>query len=166
MTTTRKIAGGGVRHELGRASAERAAEHNEHDSFGGENYARLKERGALAAGIPAALGGGDASHAELCAMVRTLARHCSSTGLAFSMHTHLIGALAYSWRGGNKMPEPLLRRGGAGGPGVISTGGAPRLGGARQLGKGEGGLPMTGGQNFSSGGPPRRLLMSTAGYDD
>src|SRR5256885_14137948 len=98
MTTTRKIAGGGVRHELGPAFAERAAEHDEHDSFVAENYARLKERGAYTAGIPAALGGGDASHAELCAMIRALARPCSATGLALSMHTHPIGAPPHLWR--------------------------------------------------------------------
>src|SRR3954469_22160498 len=95
---------------LGQDFAKRSAAHDAEDSFVAENYAALREHGAFAAGVPAELGGGGASHAELCEMIRTLARHCSSTALAFSMHTHPVGGQAYMWRAGNKMPEPLLRR--------------------------------------------------------
>jgi hypothetical protein len=81
--------------QLGADFATRTAEHDECDSFVAENYVALKARGAFAAGVPAELGGGGASHAELCAMVKELAHYCSSTALAFSMHTHLIATLAY-----------------------------------------------------------------------
>src|SRR5689334_10192836 len=96
--------------ELGGDFARRAAEHDQDDSFVAENYAALKARGAFAAGVPAELGGGDASHTELCTMLRLLAHHCSSTALAFSMHTHLVATMAYVWRAGNKAPEAMLRR--------------------------------------------------------
>ena len=102
--------------QLGTDFAGRTAEHDECDSFVAENYAALKANGAFAAGVPAELGGGNASHAELCAMVRELAHYCSSTALAFAMHTHLVATLAYLWRAGNKGPEPMLRRGYAGSP--------------------------------------------------
>src|SRR5262245_31943340 len=95
---------------LGRDFATRAGAHDRDDSFVAENYATLHEHGAFAAGVPSELGGGGASHAELCQMIRELARHCGSTGLAFSMHSHLVGTLAYLWRAGNKAPEPMLRR--------------------------------------------------------
>ena len=95
---------------LGRDFATRAAEHDQDDSFVTENYRALRERGAFAAGVPAELGGGGASHADLCAMIRELGHYCGSTALAFSMHTHLVGTLAYLWRSGNKAPEPMLRR--------------------------------------------------------
>ena len=81
-----------VANELGQDFAARAGDHDRDDSFVAENYAALRERNAFAAGVPADLGGGGASHAELCQMVRALARHCGSTGLAFSMHTHLVGS--------------------------------------------------------------------------
>src|SRR5258707_15133305 len=96
--------------ELGAGLAARTAEHDENDSFVAENYAALKEKGFFAAGGPAELGGGDASHAELCEMIRVLARQCSSTGLATSMHTHLVATLSWIWRSGNKAPEGMLKR--------------------------------------------------------
>src|SRR6478752_6551723 len=84
--------------QLGTDFTKRTAEHDEQDSFVAENYAALKANGAFAAGVPAELGGGGLSHAELCAIVRELAHHCSSTALAFSMHTHVVASLAFSWR--------------------------------------------------------------------
>src|SRR5258706_13530662 len=107
MSTTDWVA---VMRELGTDFARRARAHDEDESFVAENYAAIREGGLGAAGVPAELGGGGATHAELCAMIRELARHCSSTALAFSMHTHPLAAQAYSWRSGNKAPEGLLRR--------------------------------------------------------
>ena len=74
--------------DLGADFARRTAGHDEDDSFVAESYAALRARGVAAAGVPTELGGGGASHAELAAMIRELARHCSSTALAFSMDTH------------------------------------------------------------------------------
>src|SRR5215203_808951 len=98
-----------VARELGPSFAERAAAHDANDSFVAENYAAMKERGLFAAGVPGELGGGDASHADLCALVCELAHYCGSTALAFSMHTHNVATQALSFRAGNKAPEPLLR---------------------------------------------------------
>ena len=79
---------GGIDAGPGRGLRAARGGHDEDDSFVAENYAALPARGAAAAGVPTELGGGGASHAELAAMIRELARHCSSTALAFSMHTH------------------------------------------------------------------------------
>jgi alkylation response protein AidB-like acyl-CoA dehydrogenase len=68
-----------VAQELGAEFAGRSAQHDEDDSFVDENYAALKARGAFKMGVPLELGGGGASHAELCAMIRDLAHHCSSS---------------------------------------------------------------------------------------
>lgn len=152
--------------ELGRDFATRAAEHDRDDSFVAENYAKLRERHAFAAGVPAELGGGGASHAELCQMIRTLARHCGSTSLAFSMHTHLVGTLAYVWRSGNKAPEPLLRRIAAENLVLISSGGSDWLAGSGTLEKVDGGFRMSGRKIFASGVPAGDLLMTTGVYDD
>jgi acyl-CoA dehydrogenase len=152
--------------ELGRDFAGRAADHDRHDTFVAENYAALRERGAFAAGVPAELGGGGASHGELCAMIRELARHCGSTALAFSMHTHLIGTLAFVWRSGNPGPEPMLRRVAAENLILISSGGSDWLQGSGRLEKVEGGYRLTAKKIFASGVPSGDILMTTGVYDD
>jgi alkylation response protein AidB-like acyl-CoA dehydrogenase len=151
---------------LGRDFATRAAEHDQNDSFVAENYQALRDRGAFAAGVPAELGGGGATHAELCAMVRELARHCGSTALAFSMHTHLVGTLAYLWRSGNKAPEPMLKRVAAENLVLVSSGGSDWLNGSGRLEKVEGGYRFSGRKIFSSGVPAGDILMTTGVYDD
>src|SRR5262249_46646333 len=84
--------------ELVPAFAARAAAHDADDTFVSENYAELRRRCVFSAAVPAELGGGGASHAEMCEMLRTLAHGCSSTALALSMHTHQILIPAWRWR--------------------------------------------------------------------
>jgi acyl-CoA dehydrogenase len=155
-----------VMDRLGADFAKRAAAHDEDGSFVAENYAALRESGAFAAGVPAELGGGGASHAELCAMIQALARHCSSTALAFSMHTHPVAAQAYMWRAGNKAPEPLLRRVAAEGVIIATSGGSDWIHGSGKLEKVEGGFRLTGRKIFVSGGLGADLLLTTGVLDD
>jgi acyl-CoA dehydrogenase len=152
--------------ELGEDFATRSAKHDEDDSFVAENYATLKEHNAFAAGVPSELGGGNASHAELCAMIRELAHHCSSTALAFSMHTHLIATLSFIWRSGNKAPEGMLKRVAAEKLVLVSTGGSDWLNGSGKLEKVDGGFRMSGRKIFGSGVPAGDFLMTTGVYDD
>ena len=79
-----------VARQLGPTFAARAAAHDANDSFVADNYAVLKQYKVFSAGVPVELGGGGASHAELCALLRELAHACGSTALALSMHTHLL----------------------------------------------------------------------------
>ena len=63
------------------------------------------------AGVPTELGGGGASVHELAGMLRTLAHHCSSTALAFAMHTHLTAVPSWRWSHQKVAAvEPLLKR--------------------------------------------------------
>jgi acyl-CoA dehydrogenase len=156
----------GLMSELGGDFSKRTAEHDENDSFVAENYAILKARGAFAAGVPAELGGGNASHAELCGMLRELAHYCSSTALAFSMHTHLVATMAYVWRSGNKAPEGMLRRVADESLVLVSTGGSDWLAGSGTLEKVEGGFRLTGRKIFGSGVPSGDVLMTTGIYTD
>lgn len=152
--------------ELGSRFAAAAAEHDRDDSFVAENYAALKERGFFAAGVPAELGGGGATHAELCAAIRELAHHCSSTALAASMHTHVVAGMAYGWRAGNKAPEPMLRRIAAERLILATSGDSDWLAGSGKLEKVEGGFRMTGRKIFGSGVPSADVLMTMGIYDD
>src|SRR5262245_12727689 len=155
-----------IARELGPAFAAKAAEHDDDDSFVTDNYKALRERGLFGAGVPAELGGGGASHAQLCALIRELARHCSSTGLAASMHTHVVAFMAYTWRGGNKGPEPMLRRVAAERLVLVTSGGSDWLAGSGTLTKVDGGFKMNGRKIFCSGAPAANVLMTTGIYDD
>src|SRR5437763_12958561 len=87
---------GAIARELGPRFAARASTHDANDAFVAENYVELKSFGAFSAGVPRDLGGGGASHAELCALIRELAHSCPATALALSMHTHLVAITV--WR--------------------------------------------------------------------
>jgi alkylation response protein AidB-like acyl-CoA dehydrogenase len=89
-----------VAHSLGEEFAGRAQAHDEDDTFVSRNYAALKERRVFSAAIPEELGGGGASHREVCDMLRILAQYCGSTALALSMHQHLIAATIWKYRRG------------------------------------------------------------------
>src|SRR5689334_14839962 len=97
-------------HTLGPRFAERAHRCDENDTFVAENFAELKDRGVLAAGVPVELGGGGASFPELCQMLRTLAGYCGSTALTLSMHTHPLATLIWRWRRDPAPVERILRR--------------------------------------------------------
>jgi alkylation response protein AidB-like acyl-CoA dehydrogenase len=97
-------------HELGAVFAERADRSDANDEFVAENFAALKKRGVLAAGVPFELGGGGASYPELCEMLRVLAQYCGSTALTLSMHTHLLATIAWRWRRDPAALEHILRR--------------------------------------------------------
>ena len=78
--------------EIGPLLAEEDRRCDEMNQFVGANFALLRERGFLELGVPVELGGAGLTRTELSEMLRTLARHCSSTALALAMHTHVLAA--------------------------------------------------------------------------
>jgi alkylation response protein AidB-like acyl-CoA dehydrogenase len=151
--------------EIGPGFAARAADVDETDTFVAENYAELNARRFFSAGVPAQLGGGGASHRELCAMLRELAHHCGSTALALSMHTHLLGATVWRWRQDQPV-EPLLRRIAEEQIVLVSTGASDWLESSGTADRVEGGYRVTGRKIFGSGSPAGTLLVTSAVYDD
>ena len=100
-----------IARELGPIFARRANEATDEDRFVADNFAILKTSGLVEAGVPRELGGGGADVDELAAMLRTLAYHCGSTALAFSMHTHQVAIPAWRWTHQKAHAvEPLLKR--------------------------------------------------------
>lgn len=143
--------------------AERAPEVDESDTFVAENYVLLKEAGLVEAGVPRELGGGGAEIAELADMLRVLAHGCSSTALAFSMHTHQVAIPAWRWRHQKAaVVEPLLRRVAAERLVLLSSGGSDWIGGSGQARKVEGGYRVSGRKVFTSGANAGDLLMTGA----
>jgi alkylation response protein AidB-like acyl-CoA dehydrogenase len=146
--------------------AERATAHDSDDWFVADNYADLRERRILSAGVPLELGGGGASHPEMCEVLRTLAHGCGSTALALSMHTHTVLTTVWRWRHANAPVEPLLRRIAAEELILVTSGGSDWLLGSGRAEKVEGGFRIHGRKVFASGSPVGQLFMTMAVLDD
>jgi alkylation response protein AidB-like acyl-CoA dehydrogenase len=152
--------------ELGPRFAARAAAHDAGDVFVADNYRDLGEHRVFSAGVPAELGGGGASHAELCTMLRVLAHSCGSTALALAMHTHQVAIPAWRWRHEGAPVEPFLRRVAAEELILVTSGGSDWLAGSGRAEKVEGGYHVTARKVFASGSPAGDLFMTMAIHDD
>ena len=111
MLKTQPVDLSALAEKLGKDFGARAEVADETDSFVTDNYEMLKASGLIEAGVPEELGGGGASIAELGQMLRILAHHCSSTALAFAMHTQQVAIPAWRWHNQKiAAVEPLLKR--------------------------------------------------------
>ena len=152
--------------EIAARLAAQAPVHDAADTFVADNFALLKERGFFKALVPAELGGHGAGYAEVCAAIRSLAKACGSTALAFAMHTHLVAVAAWRWRHQNAPTDGLLKRVAAENLVLISSGGSDWLRSAGRAEKVEGGFRIDARKIFSSGCPAGDLLMTSAVYED
>jgi alkylation response protein AidB-like acyl-CoA dehydrogenase len=155
-----------VAKQLGPRFAARAASGDESDRFVADNYTDLKNHHLIAAGVPREFGGGGASHRELCEMVRELGRHCGSTALALSMHTHQVALATWRWRHQRAPMEGLLRRIACENIVLLSSGGSDWLQGSGTAVRVDGGFRIHARKIFASGAPAGDLLMTSAVYDD
>lgn len=169
MNAKLKIAGetapdiAAIARELGPEFASRAADIDANDGFVGGNYDILREAGLVEAGVPRELGGGGSEVRELAEMIRTIAHSCSSTALAFSMHTHQVAIPAWRWRHQKlEAVEPLLRRVAAEKIILLSSGGSDWIGGSGSAEKVEGGYKVTARKVFTSGAAAGDLLVTGA----
>lgn len=151
--------------ELSAAFAARAAAHDHDGTFVDENYDALRDAGLFAALVPDELGGGGATHAEICEALRILGRGCGSTALALSMHTHLVAAAVWRHRHGQPA-EALLRRVAAERLVLISTGAGDWLTSNGEATRVDGGYRVRATKAFASGGPRGDLLVTSAPYRD
>ena len=152
-----------IASSLGEQFATRAAASDEGDRFVSENYQALKQSGLVEAGVPRELGGGGADIDELAAMLRTLAYHCGSTGLAFSMHTHQVAIPAWRWRHQKATAvEPLLKRIANDRIILLSSGGSDWIGGSGKAEKVEGGYRISARKVFTSAAAAGDVLMTGA----
>ncbi len=148
-------------HEIGPAFASRSGESDRSGTFVSENYRTLKERRLFSAGVPRELGGGGASFAELCEMLRSLAQYCPSTSLALAMHTHCVGAAV--WRHLHGMPAaPLLASVAEAERVLCTTGASDWLASSGQALRVEGGWRVTARKRFASGLPAADVIMTSA----
>lgn len=171
LPTTRTIQPGetdwlSLAESLGKQFAARETEADESDVFVADNISRLKSSGLVAAGVPIELGGGGASYSDLCAVLRILGRHASSTALTFSMHTHQVMIPTWRWHNQKAPVDGLLKRIATEHIVLLSSGGSDWLQSAGTAVKVEGGFLITARKVFASGAPIADLLMTSAVYDD
>lgn len=154
-----------IAREVGPIFAARAKEAKDEDAFVADNFELLKASGLVEAGVPAEFGGGGCSTDELAAMLRTLAYHCGSTALAFSMHTHQVAVPAWRWRhqpAARAAVEPLLKRIAGERIFLLSSGGSDWIEGSGKAEKVEGGYKITARKVFTSGAPTGSVFMTGA----
>jgi alkylation response protein AidB-like acyl-CoA dehydrogenase len=91
--------------------AQRAAQHDEEESFPYENYARLRESGYTVLTVPEELGGLGANLLERIKAQERLAQGCGATALAINMHLNVIGLVIGLWhKFKDSKTENLLRK--------------------------------------------------------
>jgi alkylation response protein AidB-like acyl-CoA dehydrogenase len=154
-----------VAHSLGEEFAGRAEAHDEDDTFVSHNYAALKERRVFSAAIPEELGGGGASHREVCDMLRTLAQYCGSTALALSMHQHLIAATVWKYRRGQG-GEAMLKNVAENQPVLVSTGASDWLESNGSTTKTAGGYLVSAHKHFASQSAVGDMLVTSSPFLD
>jgi acyl-CoA dehydrogenase len=132
------------------------------DEFVAANYDELRASGLLAAAVPHELGGQGMEIPELAEMLRTMARSCSSTALAFSMHTHIVALAAWRLKNQKAPTAPLLEKVARERVVLISTGGGDWLDSSGEAVPAEGGFRVTARKAFCSGVPAGDLLVTSA----
>lgn len=141
---------------------ERAEVSDKEDRFVESNYEDLNTAGFFRMAIPEELGGGGASYAATCLVIRELAKGCPATALAFSMHTHLVAANVWKFHNAKPDAEPMLRRVAQQNLVLVSTGATDWLhsnGASRRV---EGGYRVNARKRFASGCPGAHVLVTSA----
>jgi alkylation response protein AidB-like acyl-CoA dehydrogenase len=151
--------------ELGPRFAEGTAERDAATTFVADHYDALREHKVFSALVPDELGGGGASHREMCAFVRALASYCGSTALALAMHQHLVAAAVFNYRNG-KPGQKLLERVAGQEAILISTGANDWLASNGTSERVEGGFRISARKPFASGSPKGDFLVTSAPYED
>lgn len=154
-----------VVRQLGPVFRESAAAHDAEGRFVSRNYELLKEHELFSAAVPSELGGGGATHSEICDALRELARFCGSTALALSMHTHLVAAAVFRYRHGQP-GEALLRKVAASELVLVSTGAGDWVDSVGRAERTPGGYKVSGIKRFCSGSLAGDLLITSAPHDD
>ena len=154
-----------VASELGPGFAERAAKKDLAADFVAENYAEMKAHKVFSAAVPADLGGGGATHAQVCELLRVMAHFCPSTALAVAMHQHLVAAAV--WRHLHGQPAaPLLRKVADAECVLVSTGAGDWLESSGKAERADGGYRVNAEKRFGSGCLAGDIAITSAPYDD
>jgi alkylation response protein AidB-like acyl-CoA dehydrogenase len=148
--------------QVAEAARPHADRHDIEGSFATEGVCAARDAGYLAAPVPEELGGAGALTRDMAAAQRIVARACGSTGLACSMHLHIVLAAAWRWRRGDAAAEPLLRKVAADRAVVVSTGGNDWLDPTAVATPVDGGWQVSGRKTFASISPVGNVAATFA----
>lgn len=151
--------------DIGDDFAARASQHDREGEFVARNYADLRDQRLFSAGIPVELGGGGATHAEVCAVVRELGRHCGSTGLSYAMHSHPVCVNVFKHLRGDEKATAALGKIAGGELVIAGTGANDWLASNGEAIEVEGGFRVNAHKRFVSGGPGADLFVTSAVFD-
>jgi acyl-CoA dehydrogenase len=154
-----------VARELGPSLAAAATRHDREGSFVTDNFSLLKKHKLFSASIPESLGGGGASHAEVCAIVQELGKHCGSTALSFAMHSHPVMANVFKHRHGDDQATAALMKIAGAGLVIAGTGANDWLASNGEAIETGGGYVVNAHKRFVSGGPGADLFVTSAIHD-
>ena len=154
-----------VARPLAQEFGERASAYDEEGSFVHENYADLRDYKLFSAGIPIELGGGGASHQDICRIIREIGRHCGSTGLAFAMHSHPVALNVLKYRNGDEKAKAALLKIAKNELVIAGTGANDWLASNGEAVETEGGFLVNAHKRFVSGGPGADLFVTSALFD-
>ncbi|HXU06485.1 MAG TPA: acyl-CoA dehydrogenase family protein [Polyangia bacterium] len=163
MTTTSRFFE--IVQKLGPRFGERAVAADIEGRFVADNYADLKEARLMSALVPSELGGGGATHGEICQVLREIAHYDGSTSLALSMHTHLVAATVWRFKHGQPA-EGLLRKVAASELVLVSTGAGDWVESVGKAERAEGGYRVSAVKRFGSGSPAGDMMLTSAPYQD
>jgi alkylation response protein AidB-like acyl-CoA dehydrogenase len=152
--------------QIGAAAAPHAARHDREASFVEEGYEAIRALGYGVIAVPSELGGGGHGLATVCRSQAMLARYCANTALAIAMHQHNVLTLAWRWRLGDSVVEPVLRRIARGDLILSSSGSADPANPGVTGTPVEGGLLVTGRKRFCSGVPGADYVLTMARVDE
>jgi alkylation response protein AidB-like acyl-CoA dehydrogenase len=165
MTTKTATEWVGLAHDIGTELEPGVAERDRNGEICVDGFERLKEAGVTSALVPSAFGGGDASHAEMGAVLRELGRHDPATAVALSMHSHLLAAQVWRHRHGLDA-EKVFRRVVDDRAILISTGASDWIGSngsARQV---DGGYRVSARKGPASGCEVGDILITSIRWGD
>jgi alkylation response protein AidB-like acyl-CoA dehydrogenase len=120
----------------------------------------------LAAAVPGELGGLGMEVPELAEILKTMARACPSTALAFSMHTHTVAVAAWRWKNQKAPVQPMLEKVAKERVVLITSGGGDWLDSSGEAVPAEGGYRVSARKSFCSGVPAGDILVSSAVVKD
>jgi alkylation response protein AidB-like acyl-CoA dehydrogenase len=151
--------------ELGETFSTRASKNDVDNQFVFENYDLLHENGFFKIIIPTELGGGGATFAEVCEVIREIGRHCGSTALSFSMHTHPVAVNVFKHLRGDEKATATLRKIADNDLIIAGTGANDWLASSGEMTRVEGGYQVTAHKHFVSGSPGAQVFVTSANYE-
>jgi alkylation response protein AidB-like acyl-CoA dehydrogenase len=141
-----------------------AGHHDEVGDISRPAFDRLRAEGVTAALVPAALGGAGASHTDMGAILRTLARFDPAVALTLSMHAHLVAFQL--WRHNHGMDASAVLSRVAGGALLVSTGASDWVSSNGRARKVDGGFRVTARKAPASGCEMADLIVTSIRWDD